>query len=141
MARFKLYLLGSFYATLDGELLTEFRSDKARALLAYLPLEAGEPIRRNLLKALLWDGYDSKSASLSLRVALSNLSKMLKPLDLLTVTRQTVQFNVSSDEFWCDVIEFLTLYQRKPLTCPLLQEVKSLHPQGMIYRGEFLSPF
>jgi DNA-binding SARP family transcriptional activator len=83
---------------LDGELLTEFRSDKARALLAYLPLEAGEPIRRNLLKALLSDGYDSKSASLSLRVALSNLSKILKPLNLLTVTRQTVQFNLSSDE-------------------------------------------
>lgn len=43
MRRLSLYLLGPYQVTLDGEPITEFRSDKVRALLAYLAVEADGP--------------------------------------------------------------------------------------------------
>ena len=107
MARIKLYLFGSFYTTLDDQPLTKFRSDKVRALLAYLVLRAKRPIRRTLLAELLWNGYTSKTARHSLRMALLNLRKLLADFDnLLIVTRQSVQFNASHSDFWCDVLTF-----------------------------------
>jgi DNA-binding SARP family transcriptional activator len=40
MARLSLSLLSPFQATLDGEPVTGFATNKARALLAYLAVEA-----------------------------------------------------------------------------------------------------
>ena len=68
MATIRLYLLGSFHATIDDTPLAGFRSDKARALLAYLVLEAERPVRRTLLANLLWDGYPTSAARTSLRI-------------------------------------------------------------------------
>lgn len=39
MPHLSLALLGQFRATLDGQLITNFQSDKVRALLAYLASE------------------------------------------------------------------------------------------------------
>ena len=44
----EIKLLGTFQVRLDGELLTGFRSDKARALLAYLAVESTRPHRRQV---------------------------------------------------------------------------------------------
>lgn len=46
-------LLGSFHVTLDGQPVTRFATDKARALLAYLAAEAERPHRREVLAGLL----------------------------------------------------------------------------------------
>ncbi len=62
MVRLKVYCFSAFIAVLDGEVLTGFRSDKARALFAYLLLSAGTPIARTVLEELFWEGYDRKSA-------------------------------------------------------------------------------
>lgn len=80
MAHLEITLLGTFQARLDGELLTGFRSDKTRALLAYLAVEAGRPHRRDWLAALLWGDYDDRSARRSLSSALANLRQLLVPL-------------------------------------------------------------
>ena len=42
MARLSLFLLGPFQATLDGEPVSGFLSNKVRALLAYPAVEAGQ---------------------------------------------------------------------------------------------------
>ncbi|MGD2205177.1 MAG: BTAD domain-containing putative transcriptional regulator [Anaerolineae bacterium] len=117
MKRLELHLFGSFQATLDGEPLTGFRSDKVRALLAYLAIEGGRAHRRRSLATLLWGEKSDRDASASLRVALHNLRQVLNPLldagddapdasPLLTVTRQSVQFNPRHPACWVDAVEF-----------------------------------
>ena len=54
MARLSLYLFGPFQATLDGQPLTAFDSDKVRALLAYLAVESDRTHRRESLTGMLW---------------------------------------------------------------------------------------
>ena len=52
-----LRLLGSPEVILDGEPATGFVSDKARAMLFYLAMEADRAQRRETLAGLLWPGY------------------------------------------------------------------------------------
>ena len=54
MARLSLSLLGPFQVTLDREPVTSLESNKVRALLAYLAVEADRPHRRQSLVGLLW---------------------------------------------------------------------------------------
>lgn len=97
MAQLDIKLLGTFQATIDGELLTGFRSDKTRALLVYLALERARPHRRNWLATLLWGDYDDRSARRSLSSALANLRHLLAPLGA-TVTLQADRNDVWLEE-------------------------------------------
>ena len=49
-----LRLLGAFQVERDGVTVTQFHSDKVRALLAYLAAESDRPHARSALAALLW---------------------------------------------------------------------------------------
>ena len=51
MARLSISLLGSFRVTLDGAPLTDFDSNKVRALLAFLAVEVDQPGAIFLLEA------------------------------------------------------------------------------------------
>ena len=53
MAQLSVRLFGSFEVTLEGQVVTAFKSDKVRALLAYLVVEAERPHRREKLAGLL----------------------------------------------------------------------------------------
>ena len=104
MPTLRLYLLGQFYATIDDRPLEGFRSVRARALLAYLTLESTRPLSRTHLARLLWDGQDPEAARSNLRVTLSNLRQILKPLNLIRTTNQVVQIQVKHPDFWCDAL-------------------------------------
>jgi hypothetical protein len=101
-----LYLLGSFQVTLDGTSVTEFRSDKVRALLTYLALEADRPHRRDALAGLLWPDVPDATARNNLRQSLHRLRQAISDTDshpaFLHVTPETVQFISASDD-WLDV--------------------------------------
>ena len=73
MAGLSIFLLGPFQATLDGQAITGFESNKVRALLAYLAAEADRPHARERLAGLLWPDYPHTSALNNLRSALANL--------------------------------------------------------------------
>ncbi len=147
MPRIKLYLLGSFSITLDEQPLTKFRSDKVRALLTYLVLEAKRPIWRTLLAELFWHGYTSKTARHSLRMALLNLRQLFSDFeDLLIIDRQTVQLKISHPDFWCDILEFDESYhlseQHSHLSlarCLICRE--SFQVATSLYEGSFLKGF
>ena len=54
MTRLVVRLLGGFRVEVDGEAVYGFETDKARALFAYLIVEADRPHRRETLASLLW---------------------------------------------------------------------------------------
>ncbi len=97
MSRLLLSFLGQFHVTLDGQVVRRFESDNARALLAFLALEANQAHRRSSLAALLWPDHSEAAARNNLRQTLFNLRKTLaddqQPVPFLLISHQTVQFN------------------------------------------------
>ena len=149
MARLSLSVLGPFQAALYGQPITNFESDKVRALLAYLALLAGRPHRRETLAGLFWPERPESSARRNLNQALYNLRRALgdrnAPLPFLLVTRQTIQFDSASDHT-LDAATFAALLaeckahrHRRLAACnPCLE---NLDRAAGLYRGGFLDGF
>jgi WD40 repeat protein/DNA-binding SARP family transcriptional activator len=154
MAQLCISLLGPFHVTLDGEPVTAFESDKVRALLAYLAVEAEQPHRREKLAGLLWPEFPERSARANLSRALLNLRTAIGDRarsgdragignpgglgddpaipPLLLITHQTIQFNPAGDA-WVDVLQFSDLSG--------LQDLAALEQATALYRGDFLEGF
>lgn len=109
MALLAISLMGPFEVALDGQPVSWFQSDKVRALLAYLAVEAATPHARHALAGLLWPDVPDSCALHSLSQALCNLRNVLHdqtaPAPCLLVTPHTIQFDRHGDH-WVDVAEF-----------------------------------
>lgn len=142
MACLSLSLLGPLQVRLDDKPATGFKSDKVRALLAYLAVEADRPHRREALADLLWPDWPDRSALSNLRYNLSNLRQAIGDRQAsppyLLITHDTIQFNTSSDH-WIDATAFLEL--SKPSRGAAADSVHALEPAVALYRGDFLSGF
>lgn len=134
---------------LGGEPVTDFATDKARALLAYLVLESDRPHRRDALAGLLWPDEPESRARQNLRQALSYLRQAIGDQDqdvpFLLTSRRTIQFNRDSDH-WLDVAEFAALVEaserhrhRRLESC--LPCVHRLEEMADLYQGDFLKQF
>jgi len=77
VAHLSLSLLGPFQVTLNGKPVAGFRSDKERALLIYLAVEADTPHRRASLVGLLWPDCTESVARNNLRQALFRLHQAI----------------------------------------------------------------
>ena len=149
MTRLSVSLLGTFQLTLEGAPITTVESDKVRALLVYLAVEAGRPHRREALAALLWPEAPQQRARQNLRRALHNLRQALQDpqteTPFLLVSRQDIQFNPASD-YWLDVVVFLDAlaacekheHERLESCDPCLQRLEAA---VALYRGSFLEGF
>ncbi|WP_420629196.1 BTAD domain-containing putative transcriptional regulator [Candidatus Leptofilum sp.] len=134
MPQLTINLLGEFSVTLDGQPVTNFYSDKVRALLAYLVVEQGQAHSRSKLAGLLWPESPEKQARQSLRQALLHLRKALKDTKadppLILADRQTVH-----------------LSSAVPLQTDLAAFEDALNKSGgaaeavAAYRGDFLDGF
>src|SRR3954451_7279469 len=100
MAHLSLALLGALRVELDGAPITAFESDKVRALLAYLALEADRPHRRAGLAGLLWPERPERAAHLSLNQAPATLRQAVcdrtAMVPVRRVTTETIQFDPAS---------------------------------------------
>jgi DNA-binding SARP family transcriptional activator len=69
----ELALLGSFRATLDGELARGLHAAQLRAILSYLAVESRREHTRESLASFFWPERPDVEALTALRHALSNL--------------------------------------------------------------------
>lgn len=108
MSQLHLALLGSFQATVGNAEPIHFRSNKDRALLAFLAVEADKPHGRNTLAALLWPETSDANARSNLRFTLSSLRHAIGDHDAephyLSVSPESIQFNLTSNA-WVDLHE------------------------------------
>ena len=86
VSHLNLSLVGPFQVLMGGKPLVAFESDKARALLAYLAVEANRPHRREALAGLLWSDTPQRMARTSLRGALANLRQLLNDVFQIAVS-------------------------------------------------------
>lgn len=132
----KLFCFGPFYAEINQQSLSNFRTQKTKALLAYLALEGSRPLHRTQLANLFWHGYQPATALASLRVSLGNLRQLLAPLDPITATRQTIQWSGGQPQVWCDVLEFSAL-----LSSPASLTAAQLQAALQLYNGDLLEGY
>lgn len=151
MSRIVLSLLGGFHVVLAGRPVTAFESDRVRALLAYLAVEADRPHSRAELASLLWPDHPEDTARTNLRHVLRKLREAIQD-DLssppcLLATHQTLQLNPASD-----IVVDVAAFNRRIAACEAhAREHDRLHPcpscaqeltQAMaLYRGPFLAGF
>lgn len=149
MPTLHLSLFGSFRAQLDREPIQDFESDKVRALLAYLTVEAHAPHRREYLAYLLWPDSPHSRALANLRQALANLRKALRDAQVqppfLLRSAKELQFNPAS-AFRLDVAEFRRLLaEANPLPAAASDfsdgQVERLQQAVALYEGPFLAQF
>jgi len=140
MSYLMITLLGSFQVILDGVHPAALGYDKARALLAYLAVEAGRPHRRECLAGLLWPDRPEQRARQSLSQALYDLRHaiVLSSADppFLLSTYDTVQFNPDC-QYDLDVAEFLALADQTDE----VRAVQALEDALALYRGPFPEGF
>lgn len=143
MARLAILSLGPLQITLGDSPVTGFDSDKARALLTYLAIEADRPHTRETLAGLLWPEFPEERARQSLSQALSNVRHVIGDRDehaaipFLDVTRQALHFNRASD-YWLDVERFTALRDPRVYATDPQQALRRLEEAAVVYRGTFL---
>lgn len=141
-----LTLLGTFNVTLDGQPV-RFATARARALLAYLAVEADRPHRREALAALLWPHHPEAASRQNLSQELARLRRAIRDRDetrYLYITPTTVQFESASAD--ADVRHFQNLltacatHRHESIeSCPTC--LSRLHAASALYGGDFLGGF
>ncbi len=110
MGLLSLTFLGTFEVATASGVITGFRTDKVRVLLAYLALEATRPQRRERLAALFWPENDHETALANLRLTLHRLRRTIDVAapgladTLFAITRSTVTFHAAAAQV--DVLRF-----------------------------------
>ncbi len=141
MAHLSLVFLGGFQVLLDGRPVTQFKSNKVRALLTYLAVEANRPHRRAALAGLLWPEWPDREALSNLRYTLASLRRTLGEhqdnTPFLLITHDTIQFNRASDA-WLDVAEIERQFGSFQPASTASDHLKSALA---LYHGPFLEGF
>jgi len=137
-------ILGPFQVLLDGKPAT-FATDRARALLAYLSIEAGRPHRREVLADLLWPDRPESVARKNLSQTLLRLRRAIDDYHadppFLNITAKTIEFAAKPGEL--DVARFEESIQAAnnhvhpgPEKCRACEE--RFRRAANLYRGDFL---
>ena len=148
MTLLSLQLLGPFSGQIAEEPLNRLSTDKVRALLAFLAIEADQPHRRDRLAALLWPDSTRPVALRNLRKSLHRLRVDLDkqaPLTssrLLNVERQTIELH--SAALWLDVTQFLEEIDASerhphPTLAGCEPCLERLQAAAALYRGDLLA--
>jgi len=144
-----IFLLGGFHVEANDEPITAFESNKVRALLAYLAVEADQPHRRTTLAGLLWPDHPETMARTNLRHVLRQLRHSLPVAtttsSFLFTSKNTLQFNPAAG-LTVDVTRFTRLLtdcaRCKHRTSRACAACMSRYQQAAaLYKGDFLASF
>jgi predicted ATPase/two-component SAPR family response regulator/GGDEF domain-containing protein len=147
MARLSIYLLGDFQVRLDDQVITrKFRTEKERALLAYLAVESKRSHSRETLSELFWPERPESMSRANLRQALLGVRKALGDQDssqpFLSITEEGVHLDPQVG-FWLDLDAFRTRYiftlnhaHGSASTC--IECAQTLQEAVALYRNDFL---
>ena len=149
MAHLSLGVLGPLQVRLDDTPVAMLASDKARALLVYLAVEADRAHRRESLVGLLWPESPEDAARHNLRQALFSLRQAIgdqaaSPPYLL-ISREAIHLNRASD-YSLDLAQFEAVLHackqhRSRGTEDASTRAARLEEAVKLYRGEFLHGF
>jgi DNA-binding SARP family transcriptional activator len=129
MSRLSLRLLGTPEVTQANELVSGFRSLKARALFYYVAVN-GRPEARVKLAGLFWGDLPDANANANLRKTLTNLRHQVGAY--LTITRTSVGLN-EANPLWLDVAEFEEMLAG--------DDANDWQTAVSLYHGDFLEGF
>lgn len=149
MTHLTLQVLGQLQVIKDNAPITKFESDKVRALLVYLAVQADAPHRRDKLTGLLWPDCPESTARHNLSQTLFNLRQVIgdaksKP-PFLQTTREEIQFN-SSSQCSLDLAAFnshlAAVAAHRHANAQICDTcAQHLEPAVELYRGKFLEQF
>lgn len=141
-------LFGKFKITTDGFEITDeaFKTRKISGVLKYILVNTEKPISRDILTAIFWPEVDEKPAFMSLRVALSELRKVLSKCNMAFDSTKAFLcenkngfFVSDNNEIIFDTGEFIELYKLyKSITRDDKQKVDLLKKMIQIYEGDLL---
>ncbi|MGB1253064.1 MAG: BTAD domain-containing putative transcriptional regulator [Candidatus Promineifilaceae bacterium] len=118
------------------------RTDKIRALLAYLAVEADRPHRRDTLATLFWPTMSDSIAKRNLRQSLHRMKQAIAlPDGWIEMTRQTVMLHgtqVASDVTQFEQIIHACEVQQQDQPHTNEKALKQLNTAVQLYSGEFL---
>jgi DNA-binding SARP family transcriptional activator/predicted ATPase len=150
MQRLSLNFLGGYEVAAANKQISAFRTDKVRALLAYLALEGARPQRRQRLAAFFWPESDHETALYNFRLTLHRLRQTIDAVapgltePLFSITRSDIEFHIAVAEV--DVLCFQQLladcetHAHEDLyRCAAC--LARLQQAAALYRGELLAGF
>ncbi len=150
MTSLSIYVLGQLQIRRDERAISkDFRTDKERALLVFLAVEAGRAFGREKLAEMFWPERREGVARTNLRQALAGLRRTLGDQgggeQILLINNEAVRINPEIS-LWLDVAAFnghleatLSHPHKKIETCSTC--IQHLHEAIDLYRGDFLEAF
>ncbi len=149
MIDLKILCFNGFELNINNTLITRFYSQKAKALLIYLAVEANQRHDRSFLAGLLWPDFSESRARRNLSQTLTALRKDIldenKDAPIILSTSKTIEFKNQSN-FYIDVqilnsnINFIKNHQHShPHQCAICQQY--LIENANVYKGPFLNHF
>jgi DNA-binding SARP family transcriptional activator len=128
----KLVTLGRFELQVNGRPVPPLRTQKARAVTAYLVFHRGRDVSRERLLELFWPEFEEDRAKEILRTTLSTIRRALRDADaepsgILIADKSIVRWDGETD---LDADEFLRLANATG--------VSELHEAEALYGGDFL---
>lgn len=137
--------LGPFQFHVNGVLIDNWRSNKARSLFQYMVNHRGRPIPRDTLIQALWPNPNAIAAGTSLKVAVHSLRQTLGQAAVdqthLAILAHDCGYQLNASHLWNDVEEFDRCYAlgRSFETQGSMGRALVLYSRAAdLYRGDFL---
>jgi DNA-binding SARP family transcriptional activator len=139
----KICCLGPFRVYLNGQLISEWSSLKARSIFKYLVVHADAPTTSDTLMDIFWPDAEPDGARHSLHQAIHSLRKTLKQgVNIQPILFENDGYLLNPElNVWLDYIEFekqVQLGQRLERAGCLAEALTAYRSAAEFYRGDFL---
>jgi len=139
----KTYCLGPFQVYLNGQLISEWSSLKARSIFKYLVTHLDVPTTSDTLMDIFWPDADPNGARHNLHQAIHSLRKTLKQgVNIQLILFENDGYFLNPDlNVWLDYIEFekqVQLGRQLERAGRLAEALAAYRSAAEFYRGDFL---